>query len=83
MPSALAIQMKARAAGVGVYALSSGSAFDFDGTAPDDTLMFGYASLPENKILEAVEKLNGIMREMSSKAPTPRSHESALENGSR
>ena len=83
MPSALAIQTKARAAGVGVYALSSGGAFDFDGTAPDDTLMFGYASLPENKILEAVEKLNGIMREMSSKAPAPRSHESALENGSR
>ncbi len=69
MPSALAIQMKARAAGVGVYALSSGGAFDFDGTAPDDALMFGYASLTESRIVEAVEKLDGILREMSSKAP--------------
>jgi GntR family transcriptional regulator/MocR family aminotransferase len=69
MPSALAIQMKARAAGVGVYALSSGGAFDFDGTAPDDALMFGYASLTENKIVEAIEKLDGILRGMNSKAP--------------
>jgi len=69
MPSALAIQMKARAAGVGVYALSSGGAFDFDGTAPDDALMFGYASLTESKIVEAIEKLNEILRGMSAKAP--------------
>jgi GntR family transcriptional regulator/MocR family aminotransferase len=69
MPSALAIQMKARAAGVGVYALSSGGAFDFDGTAPDDMLMFGYASLTESRIVEAVEKLDGILRAMSSKEP--------------
>jgi GntR family transcriptional regulator/MocR family aminotransferase len=68
MPSALAIQMKARAAGVGVYALSSGGAFDFDGTAPDDMLMFGYASLTESKIVEAVEKLDGMLRTMSLKA---------------
>jgi GntR family transcriptional regulator/MocR family aminotransferase len=69
MPNAVAIQMKARAAGIGVYALSSGGAVDFDGTAPDDMLMFGYASLTESRIVEAVEKLHGILRAMSSKAP--------------
>jgi hypothetical protein len=36
MPNALTIQMEARAAGIAVYVLSSGGAFDFDGTAPDD-----------------------------------------------
>ncbi|MET4488995.1 PLP-dependent aminotransferase family protein [Bradyrhizobium sp. LA7.1] len=66
MPNALTIQMKARAAGIGVYALSSGGAFDFDGTAPDDMLMFGYASLTENKIVESIEKLHAILRAMSS-----------------
>lgn len=69
MPSALSIQMKARAAGIGVYALSSGSAFDFDGTAPDDVLMFGYASLSEARIAEAIEGLHGILRQMTAKAP--------------
>lgn len=68
MPNAVTIQMRARAAGVGVYALSSGGAFDFDGTAPDDMLMFGYASLTEAKIVEAVEKLDGILRSMRAKA---------------
>jgi GntR family transcriptional regulator/MocR family aminotransferase len=72
MPSALAIQTKARAAGVGVYALSSGGAFDFDGTAPDDMLMFGYASLTESSIVEAVEKLDGILRAMNSSRPQDR-----------
>ncbi|MBR1123157.1 PLP-dependent aminotransferase family protein [Bradyrhizobium lablabi] len=66
MPNAVTIQMKARAAGIGVYALSSGGAFDFDGTAPDDMLMFGYASLTESRIVEAVEKLHGILRVMNS-----------------
>jgi GntR family transcriptional regulator / MocR family aminotransferase len=69
MPSALALQMKARAAGVGVYALSSGGAFDFDGSAPDDMLMFGYASLTESRITEAIEKLDGILRAMNAKVP--------------
>ena len=69
MPSALSIQMKARAAGIGVYALSSGSAFDFDGTAPDDMLMFGYASLSEGKIAEAIDGLHSILRAMTVKTP--------------
>ena len=68
MPSALSIQMEARGLGLGVYALSSGGAFDFDGTAPDDMLMFGYASLTESRIVEGVEKLDEILRGLRSRA---------------
>ncbi len=63
MPSAKAIQLAARAEGVGVYALSSGAAFDFDGETADDRLMFGYSSLTEQEIDQAVEKLRRVIRD--------------------
>ncbi|MET0314362.1 MAG: PLP-dependent aminotransferase family protein [Hansschlegelia sp.] len=56
-PSAREVQAMARDAGVGVYALSSGAAFDFDGEGPDDTLMLGYSSLDERQLAAAVSKL--------------------------
>jgi GntR family transcriptional regulator/MocR family aminotransferase len=61
MPSARLVQIKARALGIGVYALSSGGAFDFDDTAPDDMLMFGYSSLTEDEIGRAIKKLSDVL----------------------
>lgn len=55
LPSAREIQARARARGVGVYALSSGAAYDFDKNAPDRTLVLGYSSLDEDQIVRAVE----------------------------
>jgi len=66
MPSARTVQLRARTAGIGVYSLSSGSAFDFDGMAPDDRLMFGYASLTEPEITRAVETLFRILPRVGS-----------------
>ncbi|SHF72028.1 GntR family transcriptional regulator / MocR family aminotransferase [Kaistia soli DSM 19436] len=62
MPSARFIQAKARELGIGVYALSSGGAFDFGGAEPDDKLMFGYSSLTEKEIVQAVETLRDLLR---------------------
>jgi len=61
MPSARLVQIKARALGIGVYALSSGGAFDFDDTAPDDMLMFGYSSLTEDEIGRAIKELRDML----------------------
>ncbi|WP_336488377.1 PLP-dependent aminotransferase family protein [Methylobacterium nigriterrae] len=56
-PSAREVQLMARECDVGVYALSSGAAYDFDADAPDDVLVFGYSSLAEPMIEAAVSKL--------------------------
>ncbi|MFD1702543.1 PLP-dependent aminotransferase family protein [Methylopila henanensis] len=56
-PSAREVQVMAREAGVGAYALSSGAAFDFNGEAADDILVLGYSSLDERKVAEAISKL--------------------------
>jgi GntR family transcriptional regulator/MocR family aminotransferase len=63
MPSAREIQLRAREQGVGVYALSSGAGFDFDGAAPDNALVLGYSSLTEKEIGQAIQKLHDIMAE--------------------
>jgi len=60
-PSASEIQRRARENGVGVYALSSGAAFDFDNTAPDRTLVLGYSSLDEDQIAHAVKIIADIV----------------------
>ncbi|SCY84635.1 GntR family transcriptional regulator / MocR family aminotransferase [Rhizobium sp. NFACC06-2] len=60
MPRARNLQVKARAYGIGVYALSSGSAFDFDDSAPDNMLMFGYSSLTEAEIGRAIAQLGEL-----------------------
>lgn len=60
-PSARDIQMRARERGVGVYALSSGAAYDFNPDAPDRTLVLGYSSLDEEQIVRAVDTLFDII----------------------
>ncbi|VTZ25605.1 GntR family transcriptional regulator [Methylocella tundrae] len=59
-PRAREIQLKAREIGVGVYALSSGAAFDFDDAPNDDILVFGYSSLDVAKIQTAVTALRQL-----------------------
>ncbi len=58
---ARAIQLRARQLGVGVYALTSGAAFDFDAAAPDNVLVLGYSSLDEQQIDAAVAKLKALL----------------------
>lgn len=60
------IQAKARGRGIGVYALSSGAAYDFDPEAQDDMLVFGYSSLAEAQIENAVRELRLISDEARS-----------------
>lgn len=59
-PPARKIQITARERGIGVYALSSGAAYDFDPAARDDTLVLGYSSLTEAQIESAVRELRSI-----------------------
>lgn len=54
------IQIRARERGIGVYALSSGAAYDFDPGARDNMLVFGYSSLAETQIESAVRALKSI-----------------------
>lgn len=63
-PPAKTIQLAARKAGVGVYALTSGAAYDFREEAPDDILVFGFSSLDENSIWEAVKILKSVLDDM-------------------
>jgi GntR family transcriptional regulator/MocR family aminotransferase len=60
-PSAQAIQLRAREIGVGVYAVASGAAFDFDASARDNVLVFGYSSLNEQQIQTAIGKLRMLI----------------------
>ena len=60
-PPARTIQTTARERGVGVYALSSGAAYDFNPGARDDMLVFGYSSLAEAQIESAVRTLKSIL----------------------
>ncbi|UWQ19887.1 PLP-dependent aminotransferase family protein [Jannaschia sp. M317] len=60
-PDARHIQIQARDLGVGVYAPSSGAAFDIDENAPDDRLIFGYSSLTEENIDKAVKLLRTLI----------------------
>ncbi|MCJ2047723.1 PLP-dependent aminotransferase family protein [Methylobacterium sp. J-078] len=60
-PPARQIQLLAREQGLGVYALSSGAAYDFDPGARDDILVFGYSSLNETQIETAVGALQQIL----------------------
>ena len=64
-PSARTIQVMARERGIGVYALSSGAAYDFEADARDDMLVFGYSSLNEAQIENAVAGLHAMLHEMA------------------
>ena len=61
LPNARKIQSLARERGIGVYALSSGAAYDFDAEARDDALVFGYSSLDVVQINEAAQELRSIL----------------------
>jgi len=63
-PPAQQIQVAARAAGVGVYALRSGAAFDFSEDSRDDVLMLGFSSLDERSIREAIRLLKGSLNSL-------------------
>lgn len=67
-PPAREIQVMARAQGIGIYALSSGAAFDFDAEANDDMLVFGYSSLTEAQIEDAVRRLRLMLDEHAAPA---------------
>ncbi len=60
-PPARQVQVAARERGIGVYALSSGAAFDVDQGARDDMLVFGYSSLTEAQIGDAVGRLKSML----------------------
>lgn len=60
-PPARKIQVAARERGIGVYALSSGAAYDFDPAARDDMLVLGYSSLTEAQIESAVREMRSIL----------------------
>ena len=62
-PSARQIQISARERGVGVYALSSGAAYDFEADARDDMVVLGYSSLTEAHIEDAVGRLPSILED--------------------
>ncbi len=59
-PPARRMLVLARERGIGVYALSSGAAFDFDPNARDDMLVLGYSSLSETQIECAVSELRSM-----------------------
>ncbi|TXM59588.1 PLP-dependent aminotransferase family protein [Methylobacterium sp. WL120] len=63
-PPARKIQITARERGIGVYALSSGAAYDFDPAARDDMLVFGYSSLTEPQIESAVRELKSVSKDV-------------------
>ncbi|MGO4685186.1 MocR-like pyridoxine biosynthesis transcription factor PdxR [Hyphomicrobium sp. 2TAF46] len=65
-PPAQKIQLAARAAGVGVYALRSGAAFDFRDDSKDDVLVFGFSSLDEASILNAVGILKTTLQNLGA-----------------
>jgi len=65
-PSAQKIQLAAREAGVGVYALRSGAAFDFREDARDDVLVFGFSSLGEDDIRDAVRILKTTLQSLGA-----------------
>ncbi|GEP06916.1 PLP-dependent aminotransferase family protein [Methylobacterium oxalidis] len=67
-PPARQIQVMAREQGIGIYALSSGAAFDFDAEANDDMLVFGYSSLTEAQIEDAVRRLRLMLGEHAAPA---------------
>lgn len=61
LPSAAEVESRARAAGIGVYALDSGGGVDLDGTAGRDVLVFGYSSLTERQIEQAIDRLAKVL----------------------
>ena len=66
-PTARTIQVMARERGIGVYALSSGAAYNFDSATRDDMLVFGYSSLNEKQIEVAVAGLQAMLHGLAQR----------------
>jgi GntR family transcriptional regulator/MocR family aminotransferase len=71
-PPASTIQLKARQRGIGVYSLKSGASFDFDPMARDEILIFGYSSIKEAHIIDAVAGLRLLLQEENAIAAAER-----------
>jgi GntR family transcriptional regulator/MocR family aminotransferase len=65
-PDAAVVQQRARLRGVGVYALNSGAAHDFDGSASRQSLVMGYSSVREKDIETAINRLGELLDDMRS-----------------
>lgn len=62
-PSAELVADRARGRNVGVYTLSNGAAYDFDGSSSKDVLVFGYSSVREADIEIAIGRIREILDE--------------------
>lgn len=62
-PSAEIVADRARRRNVGVYTLSNGAAFDFDGSSSKDALVLGYSSVKEADIEIAISRIHEILDE--------------------
>ncbi len=67
-PPAPEIEQRAYEKGVGVYALDSGGAHDFDGTANNEVIVLGYSSLCEPQINQAIKRLHSVVTTPSSES---------------
>lgn len=63
LPPAREIQNRARERGIGVYALSSGAAYDFDLRVRKNILVFGHSSRTEARIESAVRELRSTLED--------------------
>lgn len=62
LPRAPAVEAKARAVGVGVYALASGAGHEFRPTQFGERgLLFGYPAVPEPEIDRAIQRLADVL----------------------
>lgn len=62
-PPANVIEQRARARNVGVYALNSGGAYDFDFSSRNDALVLGYSSLTEEDIAYGIGVVSDIVKD--------------------
>lgn len=60
-PPAHVVERAAREKSIGVYALHSGGAYDFDRSSRQDLLVLGYSSLPEKDIEHAIKRLHDVL----------------------
>lgn len=77
-PPAHIVERAARKESIGVYALHSGGAYDFDRSSSCDLLVFGYSSLPEKDIEHAVRSLHAILNAFRSRCCESLKHESEM-----
>jgi len=77
-PSAVQLQAMALEAGVGVYALDGGAAWDYGRSEYSRrTLMLGYSSLDQRQIAEGVALLDRALRRRGRESPRPQAPRAA------